>query len=350
MLTGQNGILNRASEAKEKTEIANKDEQRKLAQAEALMSTEDIEYNGVTIPKGFATTKIEGEDSVDVGLVITDSSGNEYVWVEVPKTIYTDSNYNIKGEPSSSTDYEKIEACLKLYTDDYSNSSYSDTNPSFTTQYQNMLKSVYENGGFWIGRYESGLEGENPRTSHSEISSKAIVKQNKIPYNWVTRDEAQKLAEEMNYEKCTSSLIFGLQWDLVLKSIETKGITEKSNLTTNSSSIGNYSNTTFYIINTSAKYSKNSGIDFKSCPYTKNIEESILLTTGANEKFSLMNIYDIAGNVWEWTLESGNDNNVCIYRGGRFNNSGSNNPAKDRNGNSNNVSISDIGFRIGLWK
>ncbi len=39
MLTGQNGILNRASEAKEKTEIASKDEQRKLAQAEALMNT-----------------------------------------------------------------------------------------------------------------------------------------------------------------------------------------------------------------------------------------------------------------------------------------------------------------------
>ena len=40
MLTGQNGILNRAAESKEKTEIANKDEQRKLAQAEALMNTE----------------------------------------------------------------------------------------------------------------------------------------------------------------------------------------------------------------------------------------------------------------------------------------------------------------------
>ncbi|MFR2196797.1 MAG: hypothetical protein ACLS5Y_04455 [Clostridia bacterium] len=42
MLTGQNGILNRASEAKEKTETSNKDEQRKLAQAEALMSTEKL--------------------------------------------------------------------------------------------------------------------------------------------------------------------------------------------------------------------------------------------------------------------------------------------------------------------
>ena len=85
MLTGQNGILNRASEAKEKTEIASEDERRKLAQAEALMSTEKTTYKGVTLPEGFAPTKIEGEDSIDDGLVITDGYGNEYVWVEVPK-------------------------------------------------------------------------------------------------------------------------------------------------------------------------------------------------------------------------------------------------------------------------
>ena len=100
MLTGQNGILNRASEAKQKTEIATEDEQRKMAQTEALMSTKDVEYNGVTIPKGFAPTKINGEDTVDVGLVITDNNGNEYVWVEVPKTIYDDSNYNENGKPT----------------------------------------------------------------------------------------------------------------------------------------------------------------------------------------------------------------------------------------------------------
>lgn len=40
MLTGQNGILNRATEAKEKTETSSVDEKRKLAQAEALMNTE----------------------------------------------------------------------------------------------------------------------------------------------------------------------------------------------------------------------------------------------------------------------------------------------------------------------
>ena len=50
MLTGQNGILNRAANAKEKTEIASIDEQRKLAQAEALMNTEKTTYKGLTLP------------------------------------------------------------------------------------------------------------------------------------------------------------------------------------------------------------------------------------------------------------------------------------------------------------
>ena len=58
MLTGQNGILNRAVEAKEKTEIASKDEQRKLAQAEALMNTEKTTYKGVTLPEGLLQLKL----------------------------------------------------------------------------------------------------------------------------------------------------------------------------------------------------------------------------------------------------------------------------------------------------
>ena len=376
MLTGQNGILNRAAEAKEKTETANKDEQRKLAQVEALMSPEDIEYNGVTIPKGFAPTKIVGEDSVDAGLVIIDGSGNEYVWVEVPKTIYKDSNYNTNGEPSSSTDYSKIEACLKAYTSDYSDASYSDTNPKFTTLYQNMLKSVYENGGFWIGRYETGIEGDTPRTAHTEISDKMVVKQNKIPYNYITRDEAQKLACEMNYEGYTSSLIFGIQWDLTLKYIEEKTVelaeeankdkvrTDiKSELTLKSTTIGNYRNSAFilnrgkfaqynalskwYNFNSEEKPTLVTGSNKKE---QSSYENGILLTTGATEATNLQNIYDIAGNVWEWTLEFYSTSLPCVIRGGSCYDSGSSYPAKNRVSDNIGSYYDGIGFRVGLWK
>ena len=134
MLTGQNGILNRAAEAKEKTEIANEDEQRKLAQAEALMNTEKTTYKGVTLPEGFAPTKIDGEDAIDDGLVITDGYGNEYVWVEVPKTteVYPTAGVNVTN--FNDEEYKKIENDLHTYTSDYrKETSYDDTYASDTT-------------------------------------------------------------------------------------------------------------------------------------------------------------------------------------------------------------------------
>ena len=362
MLTGQNGILNRAAEAKEKTDTASKEEQRKLAQAEALMNTDETTYKGITLPEGFAPTKIEGEDSIDDGLVITDGYGNEYVWVEVPKKIYADSQYNINGEPSSSTDYEKIEKCLKVYTKDYSDSNYSDTAPNYLELYQNMLKSVYENGGFWIARYEAGTSVN--RTSYDMLKSNKIVfKPNMYPYTYIKRDEAQKLAIEMNYKNCNSSLLFGIQWDLTLKYIESKNESMKSILISDSTTVGNYYNSEFLL--NRGKFAVGDTLsnwyDFNSedkkefvTSCKKKGQDSyvnrILLTTGATEVTKMQNIYDMAGNVYEWTLEFYNESDPGVSRGGSCNYSGKLIQAKNRgNGNIENY-YDELGFRIGLWK
>ena len=370
MLKGQNGILNRAVEAKEKTGLAQKDEDETLQGYEDIMNqyTGNLPSRDETKPYFPNSTFSYKEGDLNSGLVIKDADGNEYVWVEVPTTIYTNTQYNTNGKPNNANEWEKIRDCLKAYTTDYSNVSYKDTNNDGTTysdDYKNMLKSVYTNGGFWIGRYEAGLEEEKTRTSHTDITSndKAVIKPNKIPYNYVTRDEAQELAKRMNYKTCTSSLLFGVQWDLVLKYIECKKAAEKINLTTDSTKIGNYYVSEFilnrgkfaqynalsnwYDFNSEEKDSLVTGSKKKSQNSWLN---GILLTTGATEATNLQNIYDLAGNVWEWTLEFRNENDVCVGRGGSYIGNGQGDTAQCGGGNAIDSSHDYLGFRIGLWK
>ena len=381
MLTGQNGILNRAAEAKKKTVVAQENESQKLKGYEDTMAqyTGSLPSREETKPYFPNSTFSYKEGDLSNGLVIKDSSDNEYVWVEVPTTIYDNTTYNNNGanKPKNADEWEKIRDCLKAYTVDYSDSSYKDTNTdgtTYTDDYKNMLKSVYTNGGFWIGRYEAGYEidkskGETVRyygtdynTEHP-ITQKVVIKKNAYPYNWVRRDQAQTLAEGMNYTGVTSSLIYGVQGDLTLKYIEEKTVEAveeankdkvrtdiKRDLTSNSTKIGNYSNNLWNITNAKAKYSTNSGNTFEVCPYPKTAKAEVLLTTGADTSFSLMNIYDIAGNVWEWTREFYSTSHPCVGRGGSYCDVGSDIPAEIRINGNTSYSDNHIGFRLGLWK
>ena len=313
MLTGQNGILNRAKEAKEKTELAQKDENKTLQGYEDIMNqyTGNLPSREETKPYFPNSTFSYKEGDLSLGLVIKDTDGNEYVWIEVPTSIYDNTEYNSSGakKPSNADDWEKIRDCLKEYTADYSDSDYKDTNTdgkTYSDDYRDMLKSVYTNGGFWIGRYEAGLEeGKSPRTFYVPIenSEKAVVKPNIYPYNNITRDEAQTLAERMNYNGVKSSLIYGIQWDLVLKYIESKNAATQSDLKNDSTTIGNYCDSEFTLnrgkfaqydaLENWFYYSSEERNDLVTGNKKKaqsSSSNAILLTTGATEIANLQNI------------------------------------------------------------
>lgn len=364
------GIFEKVQEAKRKTEEENKEEQRKIAQMEALINKEKTTYKGITIPEGFTPTKIEGEDSSDDGIVITDGYGNEYVWVEVPKTeeIYQKSGLSI--EDFTDEEYDKMEEDLHEYTKDYRKETkckdiyYPDSTDGWfrnEKEYNDlkhkMLKSVYQNGGFWVGRYEAGIE--KWRTSYGETTVTPLSKANLYPYTFVTRTQAKVLAEHVDSGSKTSSLMFGVQWDLVLKYIENKNIDKdskiKDKLNSNSEKIGNYLNSTM-ILNRGMYMSGNNWYN-----YDKNLENRIknkkkeamkafILTTGSSNNTRIQNIYDIAGNVWEWTLEKTDDNsNPCMHRGGGFIDKSMNYPASRRSIGHILYNLSYLGFRVTLF-
>ena len=299
------------------------------------------------------------EDDLNKGVVIKDSNGNEWTWIEVPKSIYTNTAYNGGTAPISSTDYAKIESTMQKYAEDYRRSGYTDEWYSeeqhgfaSATEYNNhkntMLKSVYENGGFYIGRYEAGTN--TLRTSADAPLITPVIKEGAYPYNYVTNKQAQTKSKELATGGKTSSLMFGIQWDLVLKHIENKQGKTQSELKNDSTTWGNYYNATFEI--TKGKYSTDYGKTFTEVTgtYTKPASSYVLLTTGATERNSTLNIYDLAGNEWEWTLEKSTEiSYLNVLRGGHYSKDGAYYQASSREGRNSSSSGDLLSFHPALW-
>ena len=82
----------------------------------------------------------------------------------------------------------------------------------------------------------------------------------------------------------------------------------------------------------------------------KDSKKAILLSTGASDTFSKQGIYDLTGNVNEWTLEkTSNSSHPCVHRGGSFDDNGSVFPAAYRDGGSTTRYSNFVGFRASLF-
>ena len=403
LVLGNNGIIAKAKDAETKSAEARENDLKGMnSLIEQMESTLNGSGNGgKTEPE--TVPYLPSDDfhydtstSIDTGLVIKDANGNEYVWVVVPRTIAVYKTTGLGKTTFTDADYTSIENDLKEYTKTYRGStSYSDTYTADdknvgwfadATAYNNlknsMLKSVYENGGFYVGRYEAGIDtttGTN-RTSNTDKNSDGkytmpstvpVTKADAYPYTYVTRTQAQNLASKVNAGTKTISLMFGVQWDLVLAfmSKDTTKVNQENlkELISDSTTIGNYYNSTFQLSQT-GQYAVYSNYSLSSTwnPSTKSTtnfvdssrnkiakssnRNGILVTTGTSETNKVMNIYDIAGNVDEWTLESpSSDINQCASRGGSYFDTGSNNPAALRVGSDSVLSINRIGFRVSLF-
>ena len=406
LVLGNNGIIAKAKDAETKSAEASQNDLKGMnglvSEMEGALAGNGgaggsgtgtkvpAEATAETAPYFPDNTFTKKEGTIDTGLVIQDASGNEYVWVVVPRTTAVYATTGLGKTTFTEADYTSIEADLKNYTSTYvTRSGYSDTwyadndNEGWLTEAQyntlknDMLKSVYLNGGFYIGRYEAGI-GTNRTSIEAKVDGKypipttvPVSKADAYPYTYVTRTQAQNLAKNVNSGNKTSSLMFGVQWDLVLAfmSKDTTKVTDTSILTSDSTIIGNYYNSTFdlnrgkyaqhgQLGNTWNNFNSELGsivVKNETTGKMKKTEQNsyqngILLTTGGTEQSKVMNIYDIAGNVYEWTLEkTPNTYEPCVTRGGLFNDTGSYRPAAEHGGSSSGHSFYSIGFRVSIF-
>ena len=90
---------------------------------------------------------------------------------------------------------------------------------------------------------------------------------------------------------------------------------------------------------------------YTATPYEKTEMEEVLLTTGASSEFSKQGIYDLAGNVWEWTLDNYTSvsSYPCVNRGGIYDGDGGSSPASSRGSDNTTFSYDFVGFRVAIY-
>ena len=281
---------------------------------------EDTYGNQVTIPKGF---KIANDSATEVtgGIVIEDATytntiGSQFVWIPVG----TGENAIKKANK------ETVEIELGRYdftknsdgtitTSEYSGSYTEDTTASHNSSRGNAIAkdiekfktSANSNHGYYIGRYEAGVVDYNSSVSTSNSNKtnwtgytgdniKLVCKKEQQVWNYVTQNKASELSRDMygSEAKVTSDLINSYAWDTAIVFIQKCG-TESN----------------------SSTYSYTYGLSSTSTSAPQTTGTNILSATSKVDK--QCNIFDMAGNCWEWTTETHSDSSYpCVSRGGRY--------------------------------
>ena len=285
LVLGNNGIIAKAKDAETKSAEASQNDLKGMnglvSEMEGALAGNGSTGSGnnfmtkntevtypdgtVWIPEGFKVAD-DSASTVQGGVVIEDKDGNQFVWVPV----------------ATMADYKRT-----LYAAEGSSSGYSEALP------EDEKTSVTTYKGFYIGRYEAGdkdsTEASTPalRTRSSSTSNKISMKAGQAPYNYVTRTQAVSLAEGFKTQqgyKAKTKLVSSYAWDTTIAFLQKVNSDYGS-----SSEEGNYKNTTF------------SYTDITGVSKTKETSSKVLVPTG--QTTPVCNIYDMGGNVEEWTTE-----------------------------------------------
>ena len=323
---GENGLINRAQDAKNYQANADAEENQLYKDAETAINEalggkggsetdgEDgpREVEGVKIPDGFYY--VGGKKSE--GIVISDKKedlkkgtdheaakklvGNQFVWIPVEDD---EAFRTYEGYYDGSLD-SILGDCSEPYDGGYVTEQ---------AEYDAMKASVLEHNGFYVGRYEAGVDLDKVDTDADSIIEAAknaiVVKQGQQVANdigWSDSDEmtnekggavelSKNFAKANNYTSVTSTLIYGVEWDAIMNFIDPKYAEGKcdtsSSFVANSTGKGNYNE------------------DANTNPW-----KGLVTKTGASSDYAVKNIYDLGGNCAEWTMEAMKDSESKMAR------------------------------------
>ena len=256
----------------------------------------------IPLPKGFQVSLVEGENTIEKGVVIKDSKGNEFVWIPVSQDLVNPYSYSepkkLTSTWSSSTlnpkpKYDSQEILTELYgMKDESTPFYNYTTDfAYSTHYEEMVASVNKYDGFYIGRYETTIDKNNEIGTKADTTvltaDKSIPQTNDKETRWYGLYNTQRNSNVIgNNDYIQTNMIWGQQWDKMIEYFASRKI--------------NYS-----------RWGESTqGAVVKSA-------ES---TNASGKKDEIYNIYDLRTNGMDCTAEAyGVDNRAT--RGGNYRNS-----------------------------
>ena len=323
LVLGDNGIIVKAKEAAETTAAAQEKEamERNLLEKELenSLSTPAVEpTDGVKIPTGFyyvGGTKASGivisDNKNDKNkyrnqkVVGTDLLGNQYVWIPCTtdssssdlQYARTEWGVEVDGDDNSRAIKDELtltDASVTYSDADTANGINADVSKEIVAQIKAEKTSVAKYGGYYIGRYEVGKNGDT-----------AVVKYGQTPYAEITWSTAYGLAKKIiTNSEATSYLCSSYAWDTAVNFIQNNS-TAKNYATSIEGFNGNWNP---------------QEVKDPSGNVIKPAGTSQQLNTGLTTQFC--NIFDMGGNEAEFTTElNPGTSETVVLRGGDYNGS-----------------------------